>query len=155
MYGVRGDDGVYSCHLWHRKEKGNSSTKRHRTICKDKGNSRMSQGPKRYHVFIMCFKSGTYLKNAFLTLLLLIVYNYKSDMFIWKYGRYVFLVITIWTIFSYGVNWFFKKYELSADAFYFYEGIFTKEERIVPYYRIQDIQKNRNILHHIILHTFL
>src|SRR5699024_8044540 len=66
MYGVRGDDGVYSCHFRHRKEKGNSSTKRHRTICKDKGNSRMSQGPKRYHPFIICFQIGTYLKNAFL-----------------------------------------------------------------------------------------
>src|SRR5699024_1967754 len=80
MYGVRGDDGVYSCHLRHRKEKGNSSTKRHRTICKDKGNSRMSQGPKRYHPFIICFQIGTYLKNAFLPFLLLFVFNYKSDM---------------------------------------------------------------------------
>lgn len=115
----------------------------------------MSQGPKRYHPFIICFQIGTYLKNAFLPFLLLFVFNYQSDMFIWKYGRYVFLVITMWTIFSYGVNWFFKKYELSADAFYFYEGIFTKEERIVPYYRIQDIQQHRNIVHHILRHTSL
>src|SRR5699024_6862186 len=140
MYGVRGDDGVYSCHFRHRKEKGNSSTKRHRTICKDKGSSRMSQGHKRYHPLIICFHIGTYLNNACLLFVLLFVFNYQSDMFIWKYGRYVLLVITMWTIFSYGVNWFDKKYDLSAEAFYFYEGIFTKEERIVPYYLIQDIQ---------------
>src|SRR5699024_972908 len=155
MYGVRRDDWVYSCHLRHRKEKDNSSTKRHRTICKDKGNSRMSQGPKRSHPFIICFQIGTYLKNAFLPFLRLFVFNYQSDMFIWKYGRYVFLVMTMWTILSYGVKWLFKKYELSADAFYFYEGIFTKGERIVPYCRIQDIQQHRNIVHHILRHTSL
>src|SRR5699024_12050609 len=30
-----------------------------------------------------------------------------------------------------------------------------KEERIVPYYRIQDIQQHRNIVHHILRHTSL
>lgn len=115
----------------------------------------MKQGPKRYHPFIICFQIGKYIKNAIIPFLFLFVLNYQSDMFVWKYGRYVFLAFTIWSFLSYIINWFFNKYELSDDAFYFYEGVFTKEERIIPYYRVQDIQQYRNVIHHILRHTSL
>lgn len=115
----------------------------------------MNQGPERYHLFIIGFQIGKYIKNSFILILFLFILNYQSDMFLWKYGRYIFLLVTIWSFASYGLQWFFRKYEMTETAFYLYEGVFTKEERIIPYDRVQDIKQRRSFVHRILGHSSL
>src|SRR5699024_2574228 len=96
---------------------------------------------KRYHPLTLIINFWNYVRSAAIPALFLFVLNLDSESFIWKYGRYAFVIITMVAIGNYILKWLCNRYTLKEHAFHLYSGIFNKEEQIVPYNKIQNINR--------------
>lgn len=110
---------------------------------------------RRHHPLSMIIDMWGYIKSAFLPALFLFVLNHDSDAFIWKYGRYAFIIITILTVIFLMLKWLTYQYELTTNAFHLYSGYLNKEEQIIPYNKIQNINKKTTALHRLFHMTSL
>lgn len=115
----------------------------------------MTHKPKRYHPFSIIMDIWDYLKSAFIPALFLFVLNLDSDSFIWKYGRYAFIVITGCSFAYFILKWFTRKFELSNHAFHLYQGIFNKEEQTIPFQRVQNTNRKTSAAHRLFHMTSL
>src|SRR5699024_1301259 len=101
---------------------------------------------RRHHPLSMIIDMWGYIKSAFLPALFLFVLNHDSDAFIWKYGRYAFIIITILTVIFLMLKWLTYQYELTTNAFHLYSGYLNKEGQIIPYSEIQQTDKTTTAL---------
>src|SRR5690606_36233360 len=62
-------------------------------------------------------------------------------------ARWVFLFFIILTLVKIILNWMTSTYATDQRAFYLSKGIFTKEERTVPFSKIQNVQRRMTIVH--------
>ncbi|GGA60669.1 PH domain-containing protein [Ornithinibacillus halotolerans] len=103
----------------------------------------------RYHPLTMLYRLFHLLKNSLFIIIILFVVNHDSDMWMMKYGRYIFIVVIIMMIFNIIVSWFVEKYEWKEKVFYIHKGIFVKETSTIPFSRIQNITRKTEIFHKI------
>lgn len=110
---------------------------------------------KRYHPLSILIDIWGYIKGAFIPALFLFVLKYNSDFFVWKYGRYVFIAITILAFLAFILKWLTYQYKVTANAFHLYSGYIDKEEQIVPYDKIQNINRKTSVIHRLFHMTSL
>ncbi|PWA07528.1 hypothetical protein DCC39_16645 [Pueribacillus theae] len=101
---------------------------------------------KRYHPLLIFYDLWGYVKSVFF-LILILAFNYKSQTFFMKYGRYAFYLYTAITIIYFILKWFTHQYKLGDTAFHLYKGIFNKQERTIPYSKIQNVNRHTSKFH--------
>src|SRR5699024_5769272 len=110
---------------------------------------------RRHHTLSMIIDMWGYINSTFLPALLLFVLIHDSDAFIFKYGLYAFIIITILTVIFFILKCLNYQYELSSYDFHLYSGYLNKEEQIIPYNKIQNINKKTTALHRLFHMTSL
>lgn len=102
---------------------------------------------KRYHPLNILFDFWRLLKNAFFFVLFLFIINYDSSSAWINYGRIIFCLAVVLTVFSIIYKWFTQKYLLDDVSFHMYKGLFNKSERTIPYTKIHNIQRRQTFIH--------
>ncbi|MFB5197573.1 PH domain-containing protein [Neobacillus sp. KR4-4] len=107
----------------------------------------MNQTAKRYHPAIIVVETVKLVKNSiwFFLFLFVLKASSTSNWVIW--GRYLFLIITLWGLVSILLRWFFHRYEIDRDSIVLYEGIFVKEKRTFALDRVHNQTSSTTFVH--------
>ncbi|MFC5588503.1 PH domain-containing protein [Sporosarcina soli] len=104
---------------------------------------------RRYSPLVMLFEFGKLGKNSFFFVVFLYVIKADSTSLFITYGRIIFLLVFVLTVFSIIYQWFTHQYELDDKSFHLYKGLFNKSERIIPFSKIQNINRRAPLFHRI------
>ncbi|MBO1911554.1 PH domain-containing protein, partial [Microvirga sp. 3-52] len=101
---------------------------------------------KRYHPFIIVMNLWTLLKNSF-AIFVFFIFSFVSTSPLYSYGRLAFLLFFALAVLKIIMDWFVDKYEIVNESFQMYHGIVFKNERIVPFSKVQNVQRQTSFLH--------
>ncbi|WP_026907281.1 PH domain-containing protein [Paucisalibacillus globulus] len=104
----------------------------------------------RYHPLTIAFRIYQLVKSNFFIAILLFVLNRESEFWIWKYGRYVFLLYIIVRLISIVLSWFVEKYEWKDRVFHIHKGIFVKQSSTIPFNKVQNVTRKTTVFHKIV-----
>lgn len=107
----------------------------------------MNDGVKRYHPAFIGVELVSFLKGSIGFFLFLFVLKASSTATWVIWGRYIFLIASILTIFSILLKWYYHRYEVAGDSIVVYEGIFVKKQRTVALARIHNHVSNTTFVH--------
>jgi putative membrane protein len=107
----------------------------------------MNEGIKRYHPAFIAVELVSFLKGSIGFFLFLFVLKAASTATWVIWGRYIFLIASILTIFSILLNWFYHRYEMVGNSIVVYEGIFVRKQRTVALDRIHNQVSNTTFVH--------
>jgi putative membrane protein len=107
----------------------------------------MSLGVKRYHPAIIVVEMVTLIKNSIWFFLFLFVLKGSSTATWVIWGRYLFLLVTLWGLISIVLRWRFHRYEMIGDSIIVYEGIFVKKQRTIVLDRIHNQTSSSTFVH--------
>lgn len=100
---------------------------------------------KRYHPFVMIVNLFNLVKySAFFTLFFIFSLGIWTPLF--TYGRIAFLLIFTFIIFIIIRSWFVNKYTSMNRSFYIYSGVFIKKEQVIPFSKIQNVQRRTSFV---------
>ncbi|WP_353626125.1 PH domain-containing protein [Bacillus sp. JCM 19041] len=102
---------------------------------------------KRYHPLQMLFGIVKLGKNIAFIALFLFVFRAGSDSTFIAYAKIIFFILIGSSLVSIFVKWVTHKYELDDRAFHLYKGLFTKSERIIPFSKVQNVNRHTSFLH--------
>ncbi len=87
------------------------------------------------------------IRSLLIPTLALIFLNETSTNDIWHllWTAYPFIVIFLFLLVF--LKWFTYRYGYDDRAFYIHSGVFTKNKQVIPFNRVQNIQRKRTILH--------
>lgn len=105
---------------------------------------------KRYHPAIILFSMGSFIKDFFFLIIILFVINMGSTSKLIIWGRYALIACFFGYILYSFLKWYLETYEISEDSFIFRDGVFVKNQRNIPFERIQDHHSKANILHQLL-----
>ena len=107
----------------------------------------MTTGEKQYHPAIIILEMVLFIKKSIGFFLILFVFkaNSASTWVIW--GRYLFILVFIWTTLSIFLKWLFYRYELLDHSIVVGEGVFVKKQRTVALDRIHNQQSRTTFVH--------
>lgn len=107
----------------------------------------MNQVAKRYHPAIIVVETVKLVKNSiwFFLFLFVLKASSTSNWVIW--GRYLFLIATLWGLISILLRWFFHRYEIDRDSIVLYEGVFVKEQRTFAIDRVHNQTSSTTFVH--------
>lgn len=109
---------------------------------------------KRFHPFIIAMNLFDLFKySAFLIFFFILSLGIKSSLY--TYGRIAFVLLFALTIFKVFADWFVQKYKIEDHSFYMYKGLFTKNEQVIPFSKIQNVQRRTSFLQRIFKLTSL
>lgn len=95
---------------------------------------------RRYHPFVIAMDLWSFVKNSFF-LIFIFILSFSNDSTLYTYGRILLLLLFTLAIINILLDWFVNKYETHDDTFHIYKGIFSKSESVIPFSRIQNIQR--------------
>ena len=101
---------------------------------------------KRYHPFIIVMNLWALVKNSFAIFVFFIV-SFALSSPLYSYGRIAFLLFFTLAVIKIILDWFVDKYEIVNESFHIYHGLFIKNERIVPFTRVQNVQRQTSFIH--------
>ncbi|PLR94123.1 PH domain-containing protein [Bacillus sp. T33-2] len=104
---------------------------------------------KRYSPLLMLFELWQLVKNLFFFYIFLFVIKAQSELAFITYGRILFLIIIGIALIYIVLKWWTHKYEMDDKSFHLYNGIFNKSERIIPFSKIQNINRHTSLFHRI------
>jgi putative membrane protein len=107
----------------------------------------MTHDLKRYHPAIIAVELVSFMKAILWPFLFLFVFKASSNESWVTLGRYVLLIITVGSICSFILKWYFYRYEIVADSIVVHEGVFVKKQRTVSLDRIQNQKSNTTFVH--------
>jgi putative membrane protein len=107
----------------------------------------MNQGVKRYHPAFIVVELVSFIKAILWPFLFLFVFKATSTANWVIMGRYILLVITVWSIGSFILKWYFYRYEIVRDSIVVHDGVFVKKQRTVALDRIQNQKSNTTFVH--------
>lgn len=102
---------------------------------------------KRYHPLQILFGIVKLGKNVAFIALFLFVFRAGSDSTFVAYAKIAFFILIAISLVSIFVKWFTHKYELDDRSFHLYKGMLTKSERIIPFSKIQNVNRHTSFLH--------
>ncbi|WP_026567094.1 PH domain-containing protein [Bacillus sp. UNC41MFS5] len=107
----------------------------------------MNQVAKRYHPAIIVVEMVKLIKNSiwFFLFLFVLKASSTSNWVIW--GRYLFLIATLWGLISILLRWFFHRYEIGRDSIVLYEGVFVKEQHTFALDRVHNQTSSTTFVH--------
>jgi len=103
----------------------------------------------RHHPLTIILDIWGFIRGSIFIIFFLFIINFTSENLIWKYGRYAYIIVAIFSLIYLIWKWISKKYELTETAFHLYKGIFNKEEQVVPFDRIQNVNRKTTIVHRV------
>lgn len=95
---------------------------------------------KRMHPMTVLVSFIRSLKDVFFIFLILFVINYSSDATWVKIGRILFLIYLIYKTFAVILTWLRTTYVLTDSSVEWKQGVFTRKQQHLPYYRVQNVQ---------------
>ncbi|MFD2043760.1 PH domain-containing protein [Ornithinibacillus salinisoli] len=103
----------------------------------------------RYHPLTIAFRIYQLVKNSFLIGLILFIFRKDSEFWLFKYGRYAFVIFLVLQLLYIVVVWFVEKYEWKDRTFHIHKGIFVKQTSTIPFSRVQNVTRKTTIFHKI------
>ena len=104
---------------------------------------------KRYHPFVMLLGIWNLGKNAIYFFFFIFVLKAGSDAAWVKYGRLALLVLAGISLLSILWSWLTRRYQLDDTSFRLYQGVFVKSKRVIPFSKIQNINRHTTLFHRI------
>ncbi|TDL31076.1 hypothetical protein E2R51_14870 [Jeotgalibacillus sp. S-D1] len=115
----------------------------------------MSSQPKRYHAAWLLFELVSFIKNAFFFILFLFILRADTYTGWILWAKVLFIIFAGWTILNIILKWFFQTYQIKNRTIILREGVYVKNQRVVPIERIQNHQTHTNFLHRMLKLTSL
>ncbi|KIL50978.1 PH domain-containing protein [Jeotgalibacillus campisalis] len=107
----------------------------------------MMTQPKRYHPAWLLFEFFSFLKNSFIFIFFLFILRAGTNTGWVLWAKYLFIFFAIWTLIHMVLKWIFHTYQIKNESIILREGVFVKQQRTVPFERIQNNQTSTNFLH--------
>lgn len=104
---------------------------------------------KRYHPLVMLLGIWNLGKNTVYLFFLLFVLKAGSETPWVKYGRLGLLGIVAFSLLYIVWNWLTRRYLLDDTSFRLEQGVFVKAKKVVPFAKIQNINRQRTLFHRI------
>lgn len=104
---------------------------------------------KRYHPLVMLLGIWNLGKNTVYFFFFLFVLKAGSDAAWVKYGRLIMLVIAGIGLLSIGWSWLTRRYRLDDTSFRLEQGGFVKAKKVIPFAKIQNINRHTTVFHRI------
>ena len=105
---------------------------------------------KRYHPAIILFNIASFIKENFFLIIILFVINIGSTSKWIVWGRYALIALFFVYILYSILKWYIETYEITREAFIFRDGVIIKNQRNIPFERIQDHHSKTNFLHQLL-----
>lgn len=109
---------------------------------------------KRYHPFIIVINLWTLLKNSF-AIFVFVLFSFTLTSPLYSYGRIAFFLFFVLAVIKIILDWFVDRYEVHNESFHIHHGLFIKNERIVPFSKVQNIQRQTSFLNRLFKLTSL
>lgn len=107
----------------------------------------MTQGAKRYHPAVIVVEMVTLIKNSIWFFLFLFVLKANSTASWVTWGRYLFLIATLWGLISILLRWYSHRYDIVGDTIIVYEDVFVKKQRTIALDRIHNQTSKTTFVH--------
>lgn len=104
---------------------------------------------KRYHPLVMLLGIWNLGKNTVYFFFFLFVLKAGSEAAWVKYGRLVMLAALGIGLLSIGWSWLTRRYQLDDTSFRLEQGIFVKAKKVIPFAKIQNINRHTTVFHRI------
>ncbi|MFD1849725.1 PH domain-containing protein [Oceanobacillus bengalensis] len=104
----------------------------------------------RYHPLTIAFRIYQLVKSNLLFALILFVFQKDSEFWLWKYGKYAFLLFIILRLIYIVTAWFVEKYEWKDLMFHIHKGIFVKRTSTIPFSKIQNVTRKTTVFHKLV-----
>lgn len=85
--------------------------------------------------------------NLLIPTIILFILNEASTNKVWHLLWIAYPFIVIFMFLFVFLKWFTYRYGYDERAFYIHSGIFTKNKQVIPFNRVQNIQRKRTIFH--------
>lgn len=105
---------------------------------------------RRYHPLIILFQIGKLIRSSIIFIVYLFILNLDSESTYIFYGRIVFLVIFILSVFSIVLKWFVQTYQVEDTAFQVNKGLFVKSKQTIPFSKIQNVNRHTSFFHRLL-----
>lgn len=107
----------------------------------------MIRATKRHHPALIVVEMVKLIKNSIWFFLFLFVLKGSStaNWVIW--GRYLFLLATLWGLISIFLRWNFHRYEIGRVSIVLYEGVFVKTQRTFALDRVHNQTSSTTFVH--------
>lgn len=105
---------------------------------------------RKYHPAVILFTIASFIKDMFFLIIILFVINYGSTSRLIVWGQYVLIGLFIGYILYSILKWSIETYEITSEAIVFRDGVFVKNQRNIPFKRIQDHHSKANFVHQIL-----
>jgi len=108
---------------------------------------------KRYHLLSMLFDLWGLAKTSFFMVIYLFVIRFGSESAFTTYGRIAFYLFVGISIVSIILKWVTHKYKMEDQSFHLYKGRFIKSKLIIPFSKIQNVNRRTSLFHRIFKKT--
>ncbi|WP_312097545.1 PH domain-containing protein [Niallia sp.] len=102
---------------------------------------------KRQHPIKIVFDIVGFIKSHFFLFIILFVTHFGSEKMYMKVFQFLFLTYAVWQLLSFLVQWFMNTYTVEEEVLHIKSGIFTKSERVIPFYKVQNIHRHTSFFH--------
>lgn len=104
----------------------------------------------KHHPLTILYRISLLIKNSFIFVLILFVFQRESEFWLVEFGRYAFFIIFTLRIIHIIFSWFCETYEWEKNQFFkAKKGIFVKHTNTVPFSRIQNVTQRTPFFHRI------
>jgi len=108
---------------------------------------------KRYNSLTMLFDLWGLAKTLFVMVIYLFVIRFGSESAFTTYGRIAFYLFVGVSIVSIILKWMTHKYKMEDQTFHLYKGRFIKSKLIIPFAKIQNVNRRTSLFHRIFKKT--
>lgn len=106
-----------------------------------------AKNAKRYHPAYLLVELFGFLRNSFIFILFLFVFNYDVTEGWVYWAKYVFIVAAAFTVGKIFLSWWLYTYEVEPESITLREGIFVKKVRTIAFDRVQNKKTATTFIH--------
>ncbi|WP_416150415.1 PH domain-containing protein [Salipaludibacillus sp. HK11] len=108
---------------------------------------------KRYHSLSILFNLWGLAKTSFFMVIYLFIIRFGSESAFTTYGRIAFYLFGGISFVSIILKWVTHKYKIEDQSFHLYKGRFIKTKIIIPFSKIQNVNRRTSLFHRIFKKT--
>lgn len=102
---------------------------------------------KRLHPFFIIYGIWKLIKENFIPIILLYIVNAGTESLLIRTLQILFLIYFLGRIIYLNLKWITLRYSVFDETIQIKTGVFKKTEKIIPFDKIQNIHKQKTILH--------
>ncbi|WP_164214338.1 PH domain-containing protein [Virgibacillus sp. YIM 98842] len=110
---------------------------------------------KRYHPLIILHDIWRLVSNSIFFFIFLFIIQANSEFWLYKYGRYAFVLLFIIILLDIPVKWFTSRYKIDDKSLQLQRRLFANSSRTIPYENIQHVRRKTTLFHRIFNMTSL